>query len=46
MSPDYRRMLRGFRRRPSHDAQAEIEATLNDLINALRKVIEDRAGGT
>ncbi len=26
--------------------QAEIEATLNDLINALRKTIEDRAGGT
>ena len=26
--------------------QSEIEATLNDLINALRKTIEDRAGGT
>lgn len=27
-------------------AQADIEATLNDLLNALRKTIEDRAGGT
>ncbi|MCA8943931.1 MAG: hypothetical protein KDB80_15310 [Planctomycetes bacterium] len=26
--------------------QAEIEATLNDLLNALRKTIEQRAGGT
>jgi len=30
----------------TQDMQAEIEQTLEDLINALRKTIEDRAGGT